>query len=250
MNDGPVAPPAEGGLSGAALDEACRAVLGLPPHPAIAAPLWWDANAPVHRVTSTPRMSSPLPDAPWPARRALDFCAELALALAPVHEAGVAHGSLRPGAVAQRPDGGPLVQVPGGAGDAADDLHGVGLLLLTLLTGSDARSGIAVAGRTKPEADAAKLLQSLLASDPAERPPSARAVAERLSAIAASVPDTTRTAAPARAPRRRARLAAAFVLLAVAGCSGAYFVTQRVGPPGPALSPATVSVPKPPAVTP
>jgi hypothetical protein len=44
--------------------------------------------------------------------------------------------------------------------------------------------------------------------------------------------------------------AAALVLLAVAGVSGAYLFTQRVGPPGPTLSSGTVSVPVPPPVTP
>ena len=49
---------------------------------------------------------------------------------------------------------------------------------------------------------------------------------------------------------RRARLATAFVLLAIAACAGVYVFTERVGPPGPALSPTTVTVPVPPAVTP
>jgi hypothetical protein len=40
------------------------------------------------------------------------------------------------------------------------------------------------------------------------------------------------------------------VLLVVAVSAGGYVVTHRVGPPGPALSPATVTVPEPPAVTP
>jgi hypothetical protein len=40
------------------------------------------------------------------------------------------------------------------------------------------------------------------------------------------------------------------VLLVVAAAAGGYVVTHRVGPPGPSVSPATVTVPQPPAVTP
>ena len=89
MDSGPVAPATAHSLSGPALDAACRSVAGLAPDAAIAGPAWWDANAPARRVTYVPRVSAPLPPVPWPARRALDFCAELALALAPLHEAGV-----------------------------------------------------------------------------------------------------------------------------------------------------------------
>jgi hypothetical protein len=66
------------------------------------------------------------------------------------------------------------------------------------------------------------------------------------------VPDTTPAAepAPASLARRRARLATALVLLAVAGGAGALVLSHRVGPPGPALSPGTVTVPEQPAVTP
>ena len=252
MDDGPVAAAAEHGLSGPALDAACLVVLGLPPDPAIAPPAWWDGNAPGHRVTYVERPSSPLPPSPWHARRALDFCAELALALAPLHEAGVAHGALRAETVAMRPDGGPLVRVPGGAAGQADDLHGLGLLLLQLLTGRGASPDVVVAGEAGPPADTAALLQGLLARDPEARPGSARETAARLSAIAAAVPDTTPPPEPAPTTRatRRARLATALVLLAVAAGAGAYVSTQRVGPPGPALSPGTVTVPVPPAVTP
>ena len=73
---------------------------------------------------------------------------------------------------------------------------------------------------------------------------------ERLAEIAAAVPDVSPVAPVERAPRRRARLAAALVLLVIAGGAGAYLVSARVGPPGPALSPTTVSVPTAPAVTP
>ena len=251
MDDAPVAPAAEDGLAGPELDAACRTALALPSQPAIAGPAWWDANAPTLRVTYVGRASSPLPPAPWPARRALDFCSELALALAPVHEAGVAHGALRPGAVELRPDGGPLVRLPGGAGGAEDDLHGLGILLLDLLAARAPGEGLVVAGEVGPAADAASLLQGLLAEDPAARPGSARRVGERLAEIAAAVPDDSpRAPIGARAPRGRLRLAVALVLLVVAGGAGAYLVSARVGPPGPALSPATVSVPTAPAVTP
>ena len=252
MDDGPVAAAPERGLSGPPLDAACLVVLGLPPDPAIAPPAWWDAGAPARRVTYAARPSSPLPPAPWHARRALDFCAALALALAPLHEAGVAHGALRAEAVAVRPDGGPLIGVPDGPAGPAGDLRGLGALLLQLLTGRVGSADVVVAGEAGPAGDAAELLQELLADDPGPRPERAREVAARLSAIAAAVPDTTPLPEPAPATpmSRRARLATAFVLLAIAACAGVYVFTERVGPPGPALSPTTVTVPVPPAVTP
>jgi hypothetical protein len=250
VDDGPVAPATAHSLSGPALDAACRNVAGLAPHAAIAGPAWWDANAPARRVTYLRRASAPLPPAPWPARRALDFCGELALALAPLHEAGVAQGELRPAGVSIRPDGGPLVHAPAGAADAADDLHGLGILLLSLLTGRSAQSGLVVAGEVGPAADAAALLQRLLAPDPEARPGSAREVAAQLGEIARAVPDTTPAAVERPPSRRRARLATAVVLLVIAGAAGGYLLGHRVGPAGPALSPTTVTVPTAPAVTP
>jgi hypothetical protein len=252
VDDGPVAAAAAPGLAGPELDAACHAVLGLPPDAAIAVPAWWDATAPARRVTYVRRASAPLPPSPWPVRRALDFCAALALALAPLHEAGVSHGALRPDAVSVRPAGGPLICAPMGAGTPGGDLRGLGELLLLLLTGRPAGASVIVSGEAGPAREAAALLEGLLAPDPHVRPASAREVAARLSAIAASVPDTTPAAetVPARPARRRARVATALVLLAVAGGAGALVLTQRVGPPGPALSPGTVTVPEPPAVTP
>jgi hypothetical protein len=247
VDGGPVAPAAHS-LSGPALDEACRGIGGLASHAAIAGPVWWDANAPARRITYVQRTAGPLPPAPWPARRALDFCAELALALAPVHEAGVAHGHLRPDAVGMRPDGGPLVHAPCGAAGAADDLNGLGILLLSLLTGRSPAPGLEVTGEAGPAAEAAALLQGLLASDPAARPGSAREVAARLGEIASAVPDATLQPGPR--PRRRARLATAIVLLIIAGVAGGYLVGHRVGPAGPALSPTTVTVPPAPAASP
>ena len=173
---------------------------------------------------------------------------ELALALAPVHEAGVSHGHLRPDTVGIRPDGGPLVHAPYGAAGAADDLNGLGILLLSLLTGRNPAPGLVVAGEAGPAAEAAALLQGLLAPDPAARPGSAREVAARLGEIASAVPDTTLEQEPR--PRRRARLATAIVLLVVAGAAGGYLVGHRVGPAGPALSPTTVTVPPAPAASP
>lgn len=249
MDDGPVAPAAVRSPSGPALDAACRAVAALPPDPALAGPAWWDAGAPLRRVTYVRREALPLPAAPWTARHALNFCGVLALALAPLHEAGVAHGALGRETVAMRPDGGPLVQVPFADGGPADDVHGLGVLLLYLLTGREQHTGLVVAGEVGPAAEAAALLQSMLASDPEARPSSARQVAARLSQIAAEVPDAPR-AAPVRRPHRRARLATALVLLVIAGAAGAYVVGHRVGPPGPSLGPGTVSVPEAPAVTP
>jgi hypothetical protein len=247
VDDGPVAPTAVHTPSGPALDAACRAIAALPPHPALAGPAWWDAGAPQRRVTHVRREALPLPVSPWPPRRALDFCSELALALAPVHEAGAAHGALRPGTVEIRPDGGPLVRVPLGDAAAADDVQGLGVLLLHLLTGRSEHEGLVVAGEVGAAAETAELLQSMLAPDPAVRPASAREVAARLGEIAAEVPDApTATPAPRRS-RRRARLATGLVLLVVAGGAGAYVIGHRVGPPGPSLTPGTVSVPSVPA---
>jgi hypothetical protein len=251
VDDGPVAPAAVHSPSGPALDAACRAIATLPPHPALAGPAWWDAGAPQRRVTHVRREALPLPLPPWPARRALDFCGELALALAPVHEAGAAHGALRPAAVEIRPDGGPLVHVPLGDAGPADDVHGLGVLLLHLLTGRNEHEGLVVAGEVGAAAETAALLQSMLAPDPAARPGSARQVAARLGEIAAEVPETTSAAPPPRrSRRRRARLATGLALLVVAGGAGAYVVGHRVGPPGPSLTPGTVSVPEAPTGTP
>jgi hypothetical protein len=247
VDGGPVAPAAHS-LSGPALDVACRNVVGLGFRTAIAAPLWWDATAPARRVAYVTREAAPLPPAPWPARRALDFCSELARALAAVHEAGAAHGHLRPDSVAMRPDGGPLICAPYGPAGAADDLHGLGILLLSLLTGRTFEPGLVVAGESGPAAETASLLHGLLAPDPAARRGSAREVAERLDAIAPGVPDIA--SEPPAPARRRARVATAVVLLIVAGAAGGYLIGHRVGPAGPALSPTTVTVPPAPGATP
>ncbi len=183
--------------------------------PAIAGPAWWDANAPARRVTYVARASSPLPPAPWPARRALDFCAELALALAPLHEAGAAHGALRPRrgraaarrraarARARRP-GGPAGRPPRPRRRAAPPADRPRAAAPARRRGR---------GRARPR-EAAALLQGLLADDPGAAARLARARSPRGSrAIAAAVPDTTpaaepapaHAAAPARAPRAGAR---------------------------------------------
>ncbi|HET6174821.1 MAG TPA: hypothetical protein VFD90_19615 [Gaiellales bacterium] len=252
MDDGPVAPAAVHSLSGPALDAACRAVAALGPHAAIAGPAWWDANAPERRVTYVWRATHPLPPPPWSPRRALDFCAELALALATVHEAGAAQGALGPGTVAMRPDGGPLVRAPHGTATAAGDLHGLGVLLLFLLTARREGSSLELAGEAGPAADTAELLERLLSADPAARPSSAREVGASLAEIASAVPETAVAAAdsPEHPRRRRARLVTALVLLVIAGAAGGYLIGHRVGPPGPALSPTTVTVPPEPGISP
>jgi eukaryotic-like serine/threonine-protein kinase len=250
VDDGPAAATAAPGLSGRRLEAACRALTALPPQAAVAGPAWWDAGAPERRVTYVTRASQPLPPPPWDAHRALAFCSELALALAPLHEAGIAHGALRPDSVALRPDGGPLVRAPDGPGAPADDLHGLGILLLALLTGRSDHLGLVVAGEEGPAAETAALLQALLAADPAQRPDSSRSVGTLLAEIATAVPDAGPVARSEPRPRRRARLAVALGLLVLAGGSGVYVAGRRVAPPGPALSPGTVTVPVPPPVSP
>ena len=121
-----------------------------------------------------------------------------------------------------RPDGGPLVRAPYGAGDPADDLHGLGILLLFLLTERSPHAGLVVAGEIGPAAEAATLLQGLLDPDP-------RGQAE-LGAPGGRTPDRDRLVRAGHDARtrhcRRAgaarRLATAVVLLLVAGVAGGY----------------------------
>ena len=124
------------------------------------------------------------------------------------------------------------------------------ILLLALLTGRGDHLGLVVAGEEGPAAEVAALLQALLAADPAQRPESSRGVGTLLAEIASVVPDAGPVARPEPRRRRRARLAAALALLVVAGGSGVYVAGQRVGSPGPALSPGTVTVPVPPPASP
>jgi hypothetical protein len=135
------------------------------------------------------------------------------------------------------------VRVPSGGGTPADDLHGLGVVLLELLTARRDHSGIAVSGEGGPAAETAALLEGLLSADPSARPESARSVGTRLAELAAQLPREPVEAERGHRPRRRARIAVALVLLAVAGGSGAYVAASRVGPAGPSLSPGTVPVP-------
>ena len=165
MDGGPVAPAAAHSLSGPALDAACRSRGG-------ARARRRDRGAGVVgreraraardvRARAARRRSRP---PPWPARRALDFCAELALALAPLHEAGVAHGAA---ATRRASASGPtaarsctprreLRSRPTTSTASAS-------CCFSLLTGRSAQPGLVVAGEVGPAADAAALLQGLLA---------------------------------------------------------------------------------------
>ena len=253
MDDGPVAAAAEPGLAGPELDAACHAVLGLPPDAAVAVPAWWDANAPARRVTYVrARVVPPPPAALAGAARSRLLRRARARARAAARSGrgprSTARGrrrapprrrpadlrSGRDGHRGRRPPRPRRAAAPAAHGPPRGREHGR-------------------LGRWRPRARRPRpCCRACSRPTRTSCPGSAREVAARLAAIAAAVPDTTPAAeaAPANPRRRRARLATALVLLAVAGGAGALVLTQRVGPPGPALSPGTVTVPEPPAVTP
>jgi serine/threonine-protein kinase len=124
---------------------------------------------------------------PWPTRRALLFTADVAGTLAELHELGIVAGSLAPSRVLIDEAGRPkLLDVglgPSG-GAPADDVHALGGLLHLLLTGEPSTKGARVVAGEGIDPAVAGLLAGMLAEDPARRPPSARAVAGRLRALA------------------------------------------------------------------
>lgn len=126
-----------------------------------------------------------LADGPLPAHAAIQVCAEVAAGLAALHAAGLVHGDVTPGNVvltagAAKVAGFGMLGSPGGhpdeagsdpdeAGgdpDEAGDVHALGTLLQSCLTGERVR----------------ELCASCLADDPADRP----AAAEVAAALAAA----------------------------------------------------------------
>ena len=118
-----------------------------------------------------------------------------------VHEAGAAHGALRRDAVAAAARRRPArPRCPAAPGTAPTISTASGSCSLELLTaGTPAGRGSPWTGEAGPAADAAALLEGLLAADPGVRPASARDVAARLAGIAAAVPDADAAAGRARA---------------------------------------------------
>ena len=209
VDDGPVAPAAAHSPSGPALDAACRAMAALPPHAGARRAGLVGRGCAARRVTYVRR------EALAAARRALARAprARLLRRARARARAGARGGRRarraaagRPSAI--RPDGGPLVQVPLGSAGPADDVHGLGVLLLSPADRAQrAARASSWPARSAPAAEAAALLQSLLAPDPAARPglgAPGRGAARR--DRRAPCPDTTpaaASAAPPRAPRPR-----------------------------------------------
>jgi len=206
------------------------------------------------------------------------LAAQLAAALEHAHAAGVVHGHLDASSVVLGDDGRAriadlgLAELDRGATaapvPAAEDVHALGLLLLTTLTGRRAAPGQAVPGDLPPGWDG--LVEAMLRADPSTRPTAAdvRARAEELAegvdlveatqairlgdgaldaptAVMAPIgqdvaDEPARRPAPAPAPapapespRRTGRVVAALVaLLLVAGAVvGAVILLDRPGGP-------------------
>jgi serine/threonine protein kinase len=156
----------------------------------------------------------------------------------------------------------------GGQPGVASDIYSLGCLLWATLTGRAPYVGtsdfeIVTAHREKPipqlpdDSPLAgrlnELLRTTLAKDPAERPPSAAAVRDRLRSMRGPVAPPTSSP-----PRRRGRLLAVVLVAAVvvAAVAVAYAVTRGDGEPNASPDPdessssATVSVSSSPATTP
>lgn len=208
---------------------------------------------------------------PWEADRALAFAGDIAEAMAAVHGAGMAFGSLEADRIHLDGDGRPKVElrglgtstVPGaliapeltqGQATPAGDLYALGTVLHLLLTGRAYVPGERIAGPVGLAHGAAGLLVALLAQDPARRPPSARAVAGRLRALAIEarklVVETTEVVEERTRPSSLGGLAVAFAILVAAGAGAAYAITQDddetttpVVPTAPVPSSSTITSP-------
>ena len=254
VDDGPVAPAAAHSPVGPGARRRLPRDRGAPAAPgARRAGLVGRGRARAARHARPARGASRFPPLPGPRAAPSTSARELALALAPLHEAGAAHGALRPGAVEHAPGRrSARARCRSASAGPADDVHGLGVLLLHLLTGRQRARGPGRGGRGRPRGrgrgPAAEHAGARSRSTPGLGAPgrcAARARSPR------TCPDTAEPAAPAP-PRRGAgrRVATAIVLLVLAGAAGAYVVGHRVGPAGPRLTPGTVSVPDAPAATP
>jgi CheY-like chemotaxis protein len=143
-------------------------------------------------------------EAPVSPCEAFDLTVAITAALVSLHARDVVHGDLHSGNILLRKDGAAVlidlgVAVEAGGRGAADDVYGLGLVFHELLVGAGpvpggrvSRSvGCTGAAVVLPEDRAAfqPLIERMLARDPAERPPDARAVLAWLQDLVKVVPD-------------------------------------------------------------
>ncbi|MFL6072671.1 MAG: protein kinase domain-containing protein [Mycobacteriales bacterium] len=153
-----------------------------------------------------------------PAEAAL-LVADAADGVAALHAAGLVHGDVRPASLLLDEEDGVAVAVRistaahlaagrNAAATPGDDVYGLGGVLSTALTGSGAVADL-------PD-DYGHVLATALAEDPADRFPTATALADELRVLAAGDEFGPPPPAPARRPARTAVLAVAVAVVVVA----------------------------------
>jgi eukaryotic-like serine/threonine-protein kinase len=211
----------------------------------------------VFEETSTTTLGSRLSEdepPPWPRRRALLFTADIAEALAQLHEVGIVAGSLAPSHIMVESDGRPRLldagleppdaaravapEVAAGEQPApASDVYALGQLLFLLVTGEVHTAGARVVAGEGIDAGVAGLIAGMLAEDPARRPPSARAVAGRLRSLAEPAGRRVTTVAgeevieethvpPTRQPGLGILVPLVLLAMVAAGVAAAYALTH------------------------